>query len=182
MLNSEKRFTSVVGINNDANERGQEREFTNHYEKPSSRVMVNGTSHNDDKFVNSKEAKTSVNSSLEFIKAQSKISSGGFVPDSPPRQIETAIPVVQETTPHMKQHHIPSAAAPAKSILKPSKVNKPQTSGGIPPPPPVMPTLKPVGERRQTRTLPRVETDPRDQLLDSIRNFGGLKSLKKISK
>ncbi|XP_039280284.1 putative mediator of RNA polymerase II transcription subunit 26 isoform X2 [Nilaparvata lugens] len=178
MLNSDKRFTSVVGINND--EAGSNsvprKEFTSQYEKPTSRVMVNGTSHNDDRFVNnSKDVKNAVNSSLEFIKAQSKISSGGFVLESPTRKIETDIPVAQSTT------SPPPTAVPAKSILKPSKVNKPQSSGGIPPPPPVMPTLKPVGERRQTRTLPRVETDPRDQLLESIRNFGGLKSLKKSS-
>ncbi|XP_054270244.1 uncharacterized protein LOC128991415 isoform X2 [Macrosteles quadrilineatus] len=56
---------------------------------------------------------------------------------------------------------------------------KAEVAGSIPPPPPMMPMLKPVGERKGVKFLPPPTADPRDLLMESIRSFGK-DSLKKV--
>lgn len=51
----------------------------------------------------------------------------------------------------------------------------------VPPPPPMMPVLRPVSERRNIKLLPPPEAKPRDQLMLSIRSFS-VDNLRKVSK
>lgn len=67
-----------------------------------------------------------------------------------------------------------------KKIIK--TVSEPSTNEcSVPPPPPTMPVLKPVGERKNIKFLPPPEANPRDQLMLSIRSFS-VENLKKSSK
>lgn len=51
----------------------------------------------------------------------------------------------------------------------------------VPPPPPMMPVLRPVSERRNIKLLPPPEAKPRDQLMLCIRSFS-VDNLRKVSK
>lgn len=51
----------------------------------------------------------------------------------------------------------------------------------VPPPPPIMPVLRPVSERRNIKLLPPPEAKPRDQLMLCIRSFS-VDNLRKVSK
>ncbi|XP_075211748.1 uncharacterized protein LOC142318947 isoform X4 [Lycorma delicatula] len=195
---SDKKFTSIVGINgiesnnnnssNNINNNKTEIKIVQKTQPQTSRITIGGkSSDNSHKTVGFKINGNIYNkvesSSSSDVRAQSKISSGGYLEDSvkaacfgnkvnhPPslRQNNTVMPVVKGF----------------RKTENRNVTNEQSTSGlggGInPPPPPVMPVLKPVGERKQIKTLPSPQVDPRDQLLASIRNFGGMNSLRKVA-
>ena len=70
-----------------------------------------------------------------------------------------------------------SRAMPVVDVAK-------KSGSAVPPPPPTMPVITGVTLKNSTarpKSLPLSNKDPRDQLLESIRNFGGREKLRNLS-
>lgn len=79
-----------------------------------------------------------------------------------------------------------TAKVPSAGITKVSSVPlfvapNVREDSDVPPPPPMMPVLRPVSERRNIKLLPPPEAKPRDQLMLCIRSFS-VDNLRKVSK